>query len=248
MLTHARQLNPLNTDHSANLARFYKSWAVRVRTDMGIEGLTETEKASLNSQYETLLRQSLENYEIALTLSPNNPILWNELAQLYGLDYGDDAKFQETIDKSLEVDDEYEQTWMLLGDMYSTKGDLASAAEAYARSLEIKNNCTVRRVLGTLKAQQAELAKQEQQALDVQQTLWADATATLNTAIEKCPNYNELWDIYRVLSIAYANQGQGPQAFQTGAQALELAPEEQKPALQQLLDQVQQQFAPATQP
>ena len=56
VLTHARELNPLNTDHSANLARFYKSWAARVRADLRAEGLTDAQKATLNNQYETLLR------------------------------------------------------------------------------------------------------------------------------------------------------------------------------------------------
>ena len=51
-----------------------------------------------------------------------------------------------------------------------------------------------------------------------------------------------------MLTIAYANQGQAPQALQAGAQALELAPEEQKPVVQQLIDQLQQQLTPATQP
>lgn len=229
VLMHARVLNPLNTDHSANLARFYKSWATRVRAEMRTEGLTDAQKTALNSQYKTLLQQSLENYKIALMLSPHNPIIWNELAQLYGVDYEDTLKFQETISKSLEVDVAFEQTWMLLGDMRSSQGDLAGATEAYKKSLEINNNCTVRRVLGTLQAQQA---------------LWEDAIATLNETIEKCPKFRELWDVYRVLTIAYANQGQAPEALQAAAQALEMAPENQKPVVQQLIDQLQQQLAP----
>lgn len=230
VLKHARALNPLNTDHSANLARFYKSWATRVRAEMRAEGLTDAQKAALNQQYQTLLQQSLENYQIALTLSPHNPIIWNELAQLYGMDYGDTLKFQETISKSLEVDNGFEQTWMLLGDMRSSQGDLAGAAKAYQKSLEIKNNCTVRRVLGTLQAQQS---------------LWQDAITTLNETIEKCPDFRELWDVYRVLTIAYANQGQTAEALQAASRALELAPENQKSVVQQLIDQLQQQLTPA---
>ena len=179
------------------------------------------------------MQQSLENYEIALILSPHNPIIWNELAQLYAIDFGDELKFQETISRSLEVDDEFEQTWMLIGDMRSSKGDLQGAVTAYEQSLEIRDNCTVRRVIGTLQAQQA---------------LWPDATAILIEAIDRCATSPELWDMYRVLAIAYANTGQGNEAFDAAAQALETAPDDQKPAIEQLIEQLQQQLAPAPSP
>ncbi len=233
ILTHARKINSLNTDHSANLARFYKSWAARIASDLSAEGLTAAQQTALTNQYDRLLQQSEEDYKIALTLSPNNPIIWNELAQLYAIDYGDDVKFQETISQSLEVDDEFEQTWMLLGDMRSSKGDLAGAVAAYQQSLEIRNNCTVRRVLGTLQAQQ---------------NLWAETVATLEEAVEKCPQSSELWDIYRVQAIAYANLGQIEAALQTATLALQAAPDAQKSTIEQLIAQLQAQFAPVETP
>ena len=233
ILVHARTINPLNTDHSANLARFYKSWSTRVASELNAEGLTTTEQTALADQYDTLLQQAEENYEIALTLSPNNPIIWNELAQLYAGDFADELKFRQTISRSLEVDDEFEQTWMLLGDIRSSQGDLASAAAAYQKSLEISNNCTVRRVLGTLQAQQ---------------TLWAEAAATLEEAVEKCPTSSELWDIYRVQAIAYANLGQLEAALQTASLSLQAAPAAQKGAIEQLITQLQAQFTPAETP
>ncbi len=233
ILTHARKINPLNTDHSANLARFYKSWAARVASDMSAEGLTTAQQATLTNQYDKLLQQAEENYKIALTLSPNNPIIWNELAQLYAIDFGDDLKFQETISTSLAVDEGFEQTWMLLGDMRSSKGDLAGAVAAYQKSLEIRDNCTVRRVLGTLQAQQ---------------TLWADAVVTLEEAVDKCPQASDLWDIYRVLAIAYANQGRLPEALETASLALEAAPASQQALIQQLIEQLQVQSTPVESP
>jgi tetratricopeptide (TPR) repeat protein/energy-converting hydrogenase Eha subunit A len=233
ILNSARKINPLNTDHSANLARFYKSWAARVANDLRAEGLTTTQQMALTNQYETLLQQSEENYKIALMLSPNNPIIWNELAQLYAIDFGDDLRFRETISKSLAIDDRFEQTWMLLGDLRSGQGDLAGAVEAYQKSLEIRNNCTVWRVMGTLQAQQ---------------NLWAEAAASLQDAVEKCPTSSELWDIYRVQAIAYANLGQVDTALQTAALALQNAPEAQKEAVEQLIAQLEGQFTPAETP
>ncbi|HQE91997.1 MAG TPA: O-antigen ligase family protein [Anaerolineae bacterium] len=229
ILIRARELNPLNTDHSANLARFYKSWAARIASDMNAEGLTEAQKTALSTQYTKLLKQSEEHYKIALTLSPNNPIIWNELAQLYAIDYGDDLKFQETLSQSLQVDEGFEQTWMLLGDIRSSKGDLTGAVAAYQKSLEIRDNCTVRRVVGTLQAQQ---------------TLWADAAVTLEEAVDKCSQASDRWDMYRVLAITYANLGRLPEALQTANLALEAAPAEQQTAIQQLIEQLQVQLTP----
>ena len=229
ILTRAREINPLNTDHSANLARFYKSWAARVAAERRAPDLTPEQQTALTDQHEALLKLSEENYEIALTLSPNNPIIWNELAQLYAIDFGDDLRFRQTISTSLEVDDWFEQTWMLLGDMRSSQGDLAGAVEAYQKSLEIRNNCTVRRVLGTLLAQQ---------------NLWAEAAASLEEAVEKCPQSSELWDIYRVQAIAYANLGHVDLALQAASLALSAAPEAQKSSIEQLIAQLQGQSAP----
>lgn len=233
ILNDARKINPLNTDHSANLARFYKSWAARIANDLSAEGLTPAQQTALANQYDKLLQQSEDNYEIALTLSPNNPIIWNELAQLYAIDFQDELKFRQTISTSLEVDDRFEQTWMLLGDIRSSQGDLAGAVAAYQESLEIKNNCTVRRVLGTLQAQQ---------------DLWAEAAVTLEEAVEKCSTSSELWDIYRVQAIAYANLGQIEVALQTAALSLQAAPEAQKEAVQQLIAQLQGQSTPVETP
>jgi tetratricopeptide (TPR) repeat protein len=224
ILSRARELNPLNTDHSANLARFYKSWAARVNMDLRAEGLSEADRVALQNKRMDLLMQSLDNYEIALTLSPNNPIIWNELAQLYAVDLGDQEMYDETIEQSLTVDDEFEQTWMLMGDLRSSRGDVEGAIEAYLQALEIQNNCSVRRVVGTLYAQQSQ---------------WEAASAFLETSIEACqPRFGELWEMHRVLAIAYANQGQGTAALEEAQVALRLAPEAQQSTVQQLIDQL----------
>jgi tetratricopeptide (TPR) repeat protein len=223
VLSEAREINPLNTDHSANLARFYKSWAARVAIDLRSEDLDVDAISRLEDKRTQLLAQSLQNYEIALTLSPNNPILWNELAQLYAVDFGDLGKFEEVIAHSLKVDDAFEQTWMLIGDLSSSQGDITGAISAYQRSLEIRESCTVRRVVGTLFAQESR---------------WDESTRTLEEAIDACPTSGELWEMYRVLAIAYVNQDQIVAALESAETALRLAPADQQPAIQQLVDQI----------
>ncbi|MBN1486502.1 MAG: hypothetical protein JW981_02595 [Anaerolineae bacterium] len=238
ILSQAREINPLNTDHSANLARFYKSWASIAAKDVPSEAADpslenqEGSEASFESaglSYYELLDKSLENYEIALILSPQNPIIWNEKAMLAAFDLQDEILFQETISKSLEVDNEFEQTWMLLGDFRSSQGDTSGAIEAYQQAVNIKSDCNVYHVLGTLQAQQS---------------LWEDSITTLETAVVKCSTSSKLWDMYRVLSIAYANAGDQSAAIEAARQGLESAPENQQQIMQELLASLQVQQEP----
>ena len=232
ILLEAREINPLNTDHSANLARFYKSWAARLASEIGNAELSEEQRAELEQQRAELLDKSLENYNIALTLSPNNAILWNENAQLYAMDLNNMEKFQETISKSLEIDPEFGTTWMLLGDISSSNGKTDKAIEAYEKALEFSarnERCTIQRVLGTLYAQKQ---------------AWDEAAETLETAIEECGNNRYAWEMYRVLAISYANQGRGAEALQTAQQALDLAPENQQAQIEQLIETLQTPVGP----
>ncbi len=232
ILQEAREINPLNTDHSANLARFYKSWAARIAADVRNEELSEAQRAELAQQQDELLEKSLENYNIALTLSPNNAILWNEKAQLYAMDLNDMEKFQETISHSLELDPEFGTTWMLLGDMSSSTGQTDKAIQAYENALEYSSRserCTIRRVLGTLYAQGE---------------AWDDAAQTLEKAVAECGTTRYAWEMYRVLAISYANQGQGAEALEAAQQALALAPENQQAQIQQLIETLQTPVGP----
>ncbi len=204
ILKKALTLNPLNTDHSANLARFYRAWAA---------------SAEAEGRRNELLALSESYYQQALTLSPNNPILWNELAILRGFDLRNDTAFYDTIQQSLKVDEGFEQTWMLLGDWYAGKTDYASAIAAYEKALSVRRNCTVYYVLGSLYAQQ---------------TQWLTATQRLDEGIKACPTYENLWDMYRLQAIAYSYLGLKEQALAALNQAILLAPTENQSNLEQL--------------
>ncbi len=204
ILKKALSLNPLNTDHSANLARFYRAWAA-VTSDAN----QRSERLALSESY----------YRQALALSPSNPILWNELAILKGFDMQDEAAFQEIVAQSLKVDEGFEQTWMLLGDWSAGKGDYLAAIEAYEKALKVRRNCTVYYVLGSLYAQEAQ---------------WFTATQRLEEGIRTCPTYQNLWDMYRLQAIAYSNLGLKAEALAAISQALQLAPLDKQSSLEQL--------------
>jgi len=212
VLLQAQALNPLNTDHSANLARMYSRWS----------GLPAGQQ---NSQ--TLAELSSHYYAVATKLSPNNAILWNEWARLYHWVLRDEEGFQQTIDRSLEVDPEFDQTWLLVGDVRAESGDLEGAAEAYRAALELKPDQPV--VWSALGRIYLQLGRNE------------DAIEAFSRALEQAPAAGEAWDWHRLLAAAYYQAGFPEQAMAEAQLALQTAPEEQQALVMQLLEQMQGQ-------
>ena len=121
VLLEARRLNPLNTDHSANLARLNRTWG-QIADDA--------------AQRAERINAAIEYYRQATNLSPNNAQLFNEWGQVYYI-MGDHEKALEKYQQSLSVDQEYDQTYALLGDLYLNRKELDKAADAYSRALEL---------------------------------------------------------------------------------------------------------------
>jgi len=103
VLLQAQRVNPLNTDHTANLARLYRTWA-----DLSVD----------NPQMrQEMLDKSLAMYDVATTLSPNAAYLWNEKGNAYQARAEND-KAETTYLHSLEIDPIFEQTYLVLADYY----------------------------------------------------------------------------------------------------------------------------------
>ena len=129
----ARDLNPLNTDHTADLARLYRTWA---------------ELTGDPAQRGSYLNKSLEYFEQAKLLSPNNAQLYYEHAMVYML-MGEPDKALEILEQSLKIDQEYGQTYLLLGDIYLKRQDpvkmdenLVKAAEALSLALQYDSSAS----------------------------------------------------------------------------------------------------------
>jgi tetratricopeptide (TPR) repeat protein len=106
VLREAQRVNPLNTDHTANLARLYRSWADLSQDNSEVR--------------QTMLANSLEQYEKAVTLSPNAAHLWNEKGNAH-LARGEDDNAEASYLKSLSIDPLYDQTYLLLADFYERR-------------------------------------------------------------------------------------------------------------------------------
>jgi tetratricopeptide (TPR) repeat protein len=243
-LTQAREVNPLNTDHSANLARMYRRWA-----DFASDAETRQER----------LLKSSENYEIATMLSPQNAILWNEWTMLHYYGLGDVAGYERLLQHSLEIDRDFEQTWLMCGDVNSQQGKLEEAIACYTEALRLQpGNSQVWAAVGNAyrQADQPEEAVNSyQKAIELKprntqfwrmladtyiaMQQWDDAIPVLAQVVEIKPDADDVWNIHQVLAQLYVQTGQHEQALVHAQTALQLAPEDQQAALQALIAQIQ---------
>ncbi len=123
-LERARELNPLNTDHTANLARLHRTWAEAANSPE-----TRSEK----------LQKALEYYEEAAELSPHNAQIYNEWGLVYYL-LEEYDKALEKYQTSLALDDEYLQTYMLMGDVYTARQEWDRVVETYEQAVALEPN------------------------------------------------------------------------------------------------------------
>jgi tetratricopeptide (TPR) repeat protein/O-antigen ligase len=120
-LSQAREMNPLNTDHTANLARIYRTWA-----EYDSDPITRREK----------IEQALALYDQATDLSPNNAQLWNEWGLVH-LMLDDTDQALALYRYSLALDPQYAQTYLMMGDVYLRNNDWAKTIELFEAALEI---------------------------------------------------------------------------------------------------------------
>lgn len=242
-LLQAREINPLNTDHSANLARMYRTWA-------GFASDAETRQE--------MVGRASDSYAVATKLSPNNAVLWNEWGMLL-LSVGDYEGAEEKIAHSLEMDPGFDQTWALQADLYLQQDMITEALGAYDKALEINPrqvNTWLR--VGDLRRQRNELEEaaeayekalelrpKQTQAWRVLGTVYAqlgrldEAVGALQRALELAPQASDAWDTHRMLAIVYNQAGQNGAALSHAQRALELAPEDQQGVLEKLVAQLQ---------
>ena len=191
ILLQARHVNPLNTDHSANLGRLYKNWA-----DLSKNSEERSER----------IDQSMGFYEQAATLSPQNTIVWNELATVYLYQLGDLDKAWETIQHSLELDNRYEQTFMIAGDARLRESE--TIAQQIAAKRQLLENSEG--------AEKAALEKEIDQLLQAYDQRLAAAIGEYEQALEIKP---DLLNVYRTVAGAYEQMGRLEDAVTTLQQA-----------------------------
>jgi cyclophilin family peptidyl-prolyl cis-trans isomerase/tetratricopeptide (TPR) repeat protein len=204
LLLEARELAPLNTDHSRNLSKLYLSWGTM----------------SKGEQAQSLFDQAVAYSTDAVSLSPHTADVRNERAQVF-LAMGDYQSAEETYLQSLALDDQYVQTYLLLGQLYVEQGRWLEAAQVFEQAIALKaNSAEAHSLLGYTYSQMGEMDK----ALDAYQT-----AASLRPG-----SYVD----HKNLAILYSQLGRTDDAIGEATEALELAPENQKESLQAFLVQL----------
>jgi tetratricopeptide (TPR) repeat protein/O-antigen ligase len=163
----AQALNPLNTDHSANLGRFF---------------ITEAQMSD-GAASQQAAQQSLDYYEVATRLSPNAAHLHNEYGTAY-LAAGDVDQAMAQFDISLGLDQRYPDTYRRLGDLYQATGAVEQAIESYQQALELApRDVQTLSTLGYLYAQQGDLGRAIEQNLAILEMRPNDLASHRNLAI-----------------------------------------------------------------
>jgi tetratricopeptide (TPR) repeat protein len=114
LLLRAQQINPLNTDHTANLARLNTRWYATVE-----EPTEKQERLALAERH----------YQRALVLSPQNSLIRNEYARLI-LELSQDCpRALALYDESAQIDPYYAQTHLSRADAYIICSSSLAGAE-----------------------------------------------------------------------------------------------------------------------
>ena len=211
----AERIAPLNTDHAKGLAKSYHVWAkiAAVNNDM--------------QAYEERLERAEYYYDIATSLSPKNAFLRNEWVKFY-LEEGKLDQGREVIADSLEIDAEYDETWLLLGELDRLQGNLDKAAEAYEQVVEINpNRSDIWNLLSQIYLQldrptDAARAWVGLGDMHVRQGSFPDAIEAYNQAMSLDPDLSSVWSGF---GDAYLGMNLLQEAVDAYEQALTLAPE-----------------------
>ena len=207
VLLQAQRINPLNTDHTANLARLYRSWA-----DMSGED-ADMRKAMLDN--------SITQYNTATTLSPNAAHLWNEKGNAH-LVRGERAEAEAAYLHSLSLDELYEQTYLLLSDFYEGSQQFDQAADLLRKGVAAIE--PVRGKAGTL---------QLNSFLGVALSRTGDVTGAIEAMQDVIEAQPTNLTAMRNLALLYRDAGDLPTAARWIDQAIQMTPVEQTNELAQ---------------
>jgi len=241
-LEDARRLNPLNTDNTWNLGRLYRTWG-----EMHPDAASRQEKLSLSREY----------YTRASQLSPHNAQIYNEWGDVCRLS-GDADQALVRYEQSLALDQQFAQTYFLMGDLHLSYQRWGEAARAYESALALDPSMV--RGWGLSAFCYSQLGKWDQaveanlKALEldpkdyvtfrnlascyVQLGEWDEAIeANLNALQLKADDYGTL----KNLSLLYSQLHRPENALPYAQKALGVAPEQEKEALNAFLLQLRSQ-------
>jgi tetratricopeptide (TPR) repeat protein len=225
-LRKAQALNPLNTDHTANLARLYSQWASYTTT---VEG--RQQRAEKSSEY----------FSRAVALSRNSAMLWDEWASLFLFVLQQPEEAYTRLTRAEQIDPEYHRTYALLGEYFLRKA-MAESDEAAQRDhlSQAANNLVKALALPTpgepaAKYNYAQMLGSAYLQLEQIQP----ALDAYLQALDNAPNGADVWKIQETIGRLYVQEGDTGNALLYMQYALNEAPDDQKDRLRAILEQLQ---------
>lgn len=232
----AQSINPLNTDHTANLARLYTWWASNATTTA-----SRSNRAQKASDY----------YATAVVLSPNNSQLWDEWADLFMQVIGKPQQALERLQHALNLDASFNYTQGLFGNYYlriansstdltAKKQALLTAADYYRTAANVsKSTDTISKAsyLVSLSNVYIQIASLDSANIDHAQL--QQAVNVLLESIKAGISSSDLWKVQEALAKLYLQLGDKINAQYYANQALIKAPSSATSRIQDLITQTQ---------
>ncbi len=225
-LKEAQRINPLNTDHTANLARLYSLWSTFPN-----DPVEQATHASLADEY----------FARAVSLSPKNARLWGEWAAHTMNNLHDPQTAYQRLQQALAIDPYYDWTYGLIGDYYgrfiskdpnSSEGEkeeaLIQAAEYYTRALSLAEPDNIGLSYGYL----VSYAGVQTQLGNLPQSILA-----YERAVQLWPDNPDRWRIEAALAQLYAQIGDLQTALRYAQSALAITPQDQRATVEELVRQ-----------
>ncbi len=235
-LKEAQSINPLNTDHTANLARLFTWWSGKATT---------TELRNQRAQ------KASDYYATAVQLSPNNSTLWDEWAVLYMQLLGQPDQALQRLQHAMGLDDKFNFTQGLMGDYYvklaNASADTATklqalqtAADYYKTAIDVSkytDTNTKASYLVTLSNVYVQMARLNPDNVD--SSLLQKAVNVLEQSIKAGLGVNDLWKVQEALAKLYFQLGDKINSQYYAALALAGAPSSAVNRIQDLITQTQ---------
>lgn len=217
----AQKINPLNTDHTANLARLNTRWVA----------LTEDE-----ADRQKRIAQAEDYYQKALSLSPQNSVIRNEYARLvFNLKQDCDGAIQ-IFEESNQIDPYFTDTYFDLAQTYQ--------ACAVNQPPDVQEEMR-QKAIETIKGATEQRPNDPQIWVRAGQLLhdlgaYEDAVQAYEMVHQLDPSGEKVagWNLDFLLARTYAALGQIDQAVVLTQQALATAPPQYTEQIQQFLTQL----------
>ncbi len=218
-LIRAQNINPLNTDHTANLARLNTRWRQLSASDTDKQARVEAAAAY---------------YREALSLSPQNSVIRNEYARLsYDL-MGDCDQAIALYDESVTIDPYYTVTYFARADVYVACA--ASAEEAVRLDYYDKAAASLKAGL----ARDEDNVRAWLQAAQIYQQLgrFDESLAAYEEARSRNGGEIASWNLDFLVANLHLQMGDEALALALAEQSLAAAPAEASGQIQQFINQL----------